>query len=217
MKELRVDGVVCAVDIDRLTGDIATCTECELALWSVNGDLLAYHHMKASGTNERVTCCVLCPPSAACMAVQSTTLFTAHANGDVCVWNVDSGIEVDSVLWSTLQERCCRETTEDEFKALKAKNRVVTSPFPDPRPTQMLPKYVLPCLSPVTALCVSPSQLRVSVACENGALIHFVTHEALNADGVTSTYSLSLLSLTEAPSAAKAFPQTIQLKDPFEG
>lgn len=66
-------------------------------------------------------------------------------------------------------------------------------PSPELLPTQMLYKYDLPCLSFITVFCVSPSQLRAFLVCENGALVHFVARNTRNVVDIPSTYSLSLL------------------------
>jgi hypothetical protein len=162
VKELCTgDDPVLAIDIHDLTGDIITCSRSAYILWSVNGDLLAYHSVSSSTANsaaEAVTCCLLCPSPEGYMALQATTLFTGHANGNICVWNVDTNIEVEAGVWRKLQEQSGTLVDRNEFNELKNTNRLVTSPFPDPRPTQMLLKYVLPCFSPVVALSVASTR-----------------------------------------------------------
>lgn len=134
------------MDVHDITGNVVTCSTSSIRLWTINGNLLAFHRLPPQ-SNEVIQCCSLYK-GADSVLTHEAVLVTGHKDGTLRVWFMDS-----DAPWSRTPN-FSRTTSPEETVDM------------DRLPVSLLLVHVLVSgyASPVTSLLVSgvlPSSLAI--------------------------------------------------------
>ena len=90
MRQLQHEDDPVCLDVHDITGNLVTCSSSCIRLWTINGNLLAFHRLPPQ-SNEAIQCCSL-HKGAESTLVHEAVLVTGHKDGTLRVWFMDSDI-----------------------------------------------------------------------------------------------------------------------------